>query len=158
MSRTGHPHYRLQRADRSRAPLTPLSVPQEWDDELARVAQRHAEQCVFQHDCRDCKRVGECPRRGASLADVPPPARSVPFRAARGRRLAGIISDSSGAGMSAMFGSAGRPLAAGMRRDGDRPAADAAIGRCMTLAGRAPFVDGRSETPRRARGAGAATG
>ncbi|XP_037092574.1 CRISP/Allergen/PR-1-like [Pollicipes pollicipes] len=29
----------------------------EWDEELARGAQRHAEQCVFQHDCRDCKRV-----------------------------------------------------------------------------------------------------
>ncbi|KAF0314068.1 CRISP/Allergen/PR-1 [Amphibalanus amphitrite] len=29
----------------------------EWDEELAKVAQRHAEQCVFKHDCRDCKRV-----------------------------------------------------------------------------------------------------
>lgn len=29
----------------------------EWDDELARVAQRHADQCNFNHDCSDCRRV-----------------------------------------------------------------------------------------------------
>ncbi|KFM60493.1 Venom allergen 5, partial [Stegodyphus mimosarum] len=28
-----------------------------WDDELAAVAQKHAEQCNFQHDCSDCRRV-----------------------------------------------------------------------------------------------------
>lgn len=28
-----------------------------WDDELARVAQRHADQCVFEHECPDCRRV-----------------------------------------------------------------------------------------------------
>jgi len=29
----------------------------EWDDELALVAQRHADQCVFAHDCSDCRQV-----------------------------------------------------------------------------------------------------
>ena len=30
---------------------------QVWDTELARVAQVHADQCVFSHDCADCRRV-----------------------------------------------------------------------------------------------------
>jgi len=30
----------------------------EWDGELARVAQRLADQCNFAHDCSDCRRVG----------------------------------------------------------------------------------------------------
>ena len=29
----------------------------EWDEELARAAQAHAEQCKFRHDCPDCRRV-----------------------------------------------------------------------------------------------------
>ncbi|XP_045601928.2 uncharacterized protein [Procambarus clarkii] len=29
----------------------------EWDAELAVVAQRHADQCVFDHECADCRRV-----------------------------------------------------------------------------------------------------
>jgi len=29
----------------------------EWDEELATVAQRHADQCKFAHDCSDCRRV-----------------------------------------------------------------------------------------------------
>eukprot|EP00092_Neocalanus_flemingeri_P017311 GFUD01018723.1.p1 GENE.GFUD01018723.1~~GFUD01018723.1.p1 ORF type:complete len:419 (+),score=119.43 GFUD01018723.1:73-1257(+) len=28
-----------------------------WDSELAVVAQAHADQCVFEHDCSDCRRV-----------------------------------------------------------------------------------------------------
>lgn len=28
-----------------------------WDNELARVAQAHADQCKFDHDCADCRRV-----------------------------------------------------------------------------------------------------
>nr|XP_053629285.1 uncharacterized protein LOC128686406 isoform X1 [Cherax quadricarinatus] len=28
-----------------------------WDKELAEVAQRHADQCLFKHDCADCRRV-----------------------------------------------------------------------------------------------------
>uniref|UniRef100_A0A4V2H9H4 U26-Hexatoxin-Hf1c_1 n=1 Tax=Hadronyche formidabilis TaxID=426499 RepID=A0A4V2H9H4_HADFO len=28
-----------------------------WDDELASVAQKHADQCVFEHDCKECRRV-----------------------------------------------------------------------------------------------------
>ncbi|XP_043218300.1 uncharacterized protein LOC122379833 [Amphibalanus amphitrite] len=27
----------------------------EWDDELARVAQRLADQCVYRHDCKECR-------------------------------------------------------------------------------------------------------
>lgn len=30
----------------------------EWDDELAYVAQKHANQCRFEHDCYDCRRTG----------------------------------------------------------------------------------------------------
>ena len=29
----------------------------EWDTELARLAQAHADQCRFAHDCSDCRRV-----------------------------------------------------------------------------------------------------
>jgi len=29
----------------------------EWDDELAQVAQRHADQCVFAHDCSQCRKI-----------------------------------------------------------------------------------------------------
>jgi len=29
----------------------------EWDEELAKVAQRHADQCKFRHDCSNCRRV-----------------------------------------------------------------------------------------------------
>lgn len=29
----------------------------EWDPELATVAQRHADQCVFDHDCSECRSV-----------------------------------------------------------------------------------------------------
>ncbi|ROT65933.1 hypothetical protein C7M84_016089 [Penaeus vannamei] len=29
----------------------------EWDDELALVAQGHADQCIFEHECSDCRRV-----------------------------------------------------------------------------------------------------
>ncbi|CAL1261143.1 unnamed protein product, partial [Larinioides sclopetarius] len=28
-----------------------------WDDELAMIAQKHAETCKFEHDCGDCRRV-----------------------------------------------------------------------------------------------------
>merc|ERR1712203_433711 len=28
-----------------------------WDPELAQIAQRHADQCKFSHDCSDCRRV-----------------------------------------------------------------------------------------------------
>ena len=29
----------------------------EWDEELAMVAQRLADQCVFSHDCAECRSV-----------------------------------------------------------------------------------------------------
>jgi len=28
-----------------------------WDEELSVVAQAHADQCRFAHDCSDCRRV-----------------------------------------------------------------------------------------------------
>lgn len=31
----------------------------EWDDELAYVAQKHAEQCEFEHDCYDCRKTSK---------------------------------------------------------------------------------------------------
>ncbi|GFV58959.1 hypothetical protein TNCV_1804971 [Trichonephila clavipes] len=30
-----------------------------WDDELAYIAQKHANRCEFDHDCNDCRKVGE---------------------------------------------------------------------------------------------------
>ena len=45
-----------------------------WDEELADVAQRHAEQCLFEHDCSECRKVGkfsstisDCPSRDMML-------------------------------------------------------------------------------------------
>ncbi len=35
---------------------------QMWDEELAAVAQRHAEQCLFEHDCNECRKVGKSHR------------------------------------------------------------------------------------------------
>ncbi|XP_046655340.1 uncharacterized protein LOC124348961 isoform X2 [Daphnia pulicaria] len=32
-----------------------------WDEELATVAQRLAEQCLFEHDCNECRKVGRFP-------------------------------------------------------------------------------------------------
>lgn len=34
-------------------------VLQVWDTELAAVAQMRAKQCIFEHDCSDCRRVGK---------------------------------------------------------------------------------------------------
>ena len=28
-----------------------------WDEELARIAQRHADQCKFAHDCASCRKT-----------------------------------------------------------------------------------------------------
>ena len=37
-----------------------VSLNQTWDEELATIAQRWADQCNFDHDCNDCRRVGKC--------------------------------------------------------------------------------------------------
>uniref|UniRef100_A0A1E1WW85 Putative cysteine-rich protein n=1 Tax=Tityus obscurus TaxID=1221240 RepID=A0A1E1WW85_TITOB len=29
----------------------------EWDDELAQIAQKLTDQCVYKHDCDDCRKV-----------------------------------------------------------------------------------------------------
>ena len=39
----------------------------EWDVELARVAQAHADQCHFDHDCRACRAVERWPVVGQNL-------------------------------------------------------------------------------------------
>ncbi len=31
----------------------------EWDNELAAIAQSHASQCDFEHDCYQCRRTGK---------------------------------------------------------------------------------------------------
>ncbi|GFT57566.1 hypothetical protein NPIL_212071, partial [Nephila pilipes] len=30
-----------------------------WDDELAAIAQKWANHCVYEHDCGDCRSVGK---------------------------------------------------------------------------------------------------
>jgi len=32
-----------------------------WDEELAAVAQRHADQCTVEHDCLECRSVPRFP-------------------------------------------------------------------------------------------------
>ena len=39
----------------------------EWDGELARVAQAHADRCIFDHDCRACRAVERWPVVGQNL-------------------------------------------------------------------------------------------
>ena len=34
-----------------------------WDAELERVAQAWADQCIFEHDCSQCRRVGKAIQR-----------------------------------------------------------------------------------------------
>ncbi|KAI1295629.1 CRISP/Allergen/PR-1 [Halotydeus destructor] len=38
-------------------PASSDMLQMEWDDELAQVAQAHAEQCNFEHDCFECREV-----------------------------------------------------------------------------------------------------
>ena len=38
-----------------------------WDDELAAVAQAHADQCQFEHDCAACRRVDRSGQHGVVL-------------------------------------------------------------------------------------------
>ena len=39
-------------------PTAANMMQMEWDDELAYVAQAHANQCVFDHDCNECRASG----------------------------------------------------------------------------------------------------
>ena len=43
---------------------------QTWDNELATVAQRHADQCNFAHDCSDCRKVDRCVPVGDNLLNL----------------------------------------------------------------------------------------
>uniref|UniRef100_A0A4Q8K5L9 U19-Liphistoxin-Lth1a_1 n=2 Tax=Liphistius TaxID=62150 RepID=A0A4Q8K5L9_9ARAC len=38
-----------------------------WDDSLAEVAKKHAEQCKFEHDCKDCRRTDNYPYVGQNI-------------------------------------------------------------------------------------------
>ena len=49
----------------------------EWDEELARAAQAHAEQCKFRHDCPDCRRVKRFKAGVAPPIAVMPPGPAV---------------------------------------------------------------------------------
>uniref|UniRef100_A0A2I9LNV7 Cysteine-rich secretory protein n=1 Tax=Centruroides hentzi TaxID=88313 RepID=A0A2I9LNV7_9SCOR len=40
-----------------RLPAAGDMLEMEWDDELAQIAQKLADQCVFKHDCDDCRKV-----------------------------------------------------------------------------------------------------
>ena len=49
----------------------------QWDEELAALAQRHADQCSFVHDCSDCRkvsrfRVGQNLLRDKSISNESP--------------------------------------------------------------------------------------
>ena len=39
----------------------------QWDGELARIAQAHADRCQFEHDCRACRAVERWPVVGQNL-------------------------------------------------------------------------------------------
>lgn len=58
-----HNHYRNLIASGKETklgfPSASNMVALEWDNELAYVAQKHADQCQFQHDCYDCRKTGE---------------------------------------------------------------------------------------------------
>ncbi|XP_068217769.1 uncharacterized protein [Palaemon carinicauda] len=56
-----HNHYRSKvalgmEATGSQPPASNMRL-MEWDHELAQIAQSHADQCLFVHDCPDCRRV-----------------------------------------------------------------------------------------------------
>ncbi|XP_022240530.1 venom allergen 3-like [Limulus polyphemus] len=50
---------RIALGNENRGSQTPASNMREmyWDDELARLAQRLADQCIFKHDCSRCRKV-----------------------------------------------------------------------------------------------------
>ena len=57
-----------------------------WDEELARVAQKHADQCVFQHDCADCRKIREsatCPYFYKTSATYPNPQTTFDYRSVK---------------------------------------------------------------------------
>ncbi|OQR67638.1 venom allergen 5-like [Tropilaelaps mercedesae] len=55
-----HNRWRSQVANGSLPRLPPASNMRylRWDPELANVAQAHAKQCRFEHDCKSCRQVG----------------------------------------------------------------------------------------------------
>ncbi|KAF2352825.1 CAP domain [Trinorchestia longiramus] len=59
-----HNRYRARVAQGQEVRGTPGPQPQAadmlemiWDEELALIAQRHTDQCVFEHECADCRQV-----------------------------------------------------------------------------------------------------
>lgn len=64
-----HNHYRNLIASGNETNMPPASnmLEMEWDDDLARVAQAHASQCEFEHDCPACRRMEKFSDVGQNL-------------------------------------------------------------------------------------------
>ncbi|XP_064470478.1 CRISP/Allergen/PR-1-like isoform X2 [Ornithodoros turicata] len=64
-----HNHYRNLMALGHEQDMPPASdmMEMEWDDDLAELAQAHANQCVFDHDCGDCRRLPQFSSVGQNL-------------------------------------------------------------------------------------------
>nr|P85840.1 RecName: Full=Venom allergen 5; AltName: Full=Antigen 5; AltName: Full=Cysteine-rich venom protein; Short=CRVP [Tityus serrulatus] len=65
-----------------RLPAAGDMLEMEWDDELAQIAQKLADQCVFKHDCDDCRKVENFDvgqnifTRGITAVEIPDPFKS----------------------------------------------------------------------------------
>ena len=51
----------------------PIDSVQVWDQELASVAQTWADQCNFEHDCGQCRRVGKTNKNQAKTTQIDRP-------------------------------------------------------------------------------------
>lgn len=64
-----HNHYRnlIASGNETNMPSASNMLEMEWDDDLARVAQAHASQCEFEHDCPACRRMEKFSDVGQNL-------------------------------------------------------------------------------------------
>lgn len=64
-----HNHYRNFIAGGNETNMPPATnmLEMEWDDDLAKLAQAHANQCLFEHDCPACRSLDKFPDVGQNL-------------------------------------------------------------------------------------------